>query len=632
MSQIFSARNLRLQKYLRCLAAIILLAIPVSVAAQATLKWEVVNSFRFVNNQDSINELRRVYKELGNTPSAERLEKNLQNEHEAKVLKYREECRAKSTENERTQCFRQPEAHYAGWFSTLAENNYAKTCWDAEKLEFSKDRCSDYVHPKTHAVKIWINNLTLPPGARIEWVFNDQPIADPDWCDENKTCIVYPVPYNLKESYVGVKIDGVDSEIPRAEIQVEDKLIVGLGDSYASGEGNPDIPAYFDDARTDIDIVYKRLKNKKDFFFRREPKRAGDSEVAWLDRRCHRSMYSYQFKTALEFALSHPKQAVTYMSYACSGAVTDNIIDKNQGVKERMEKNEVLREKNQYKTILPQLDILKKVLDCPLNWQARSQKCAKHNQREIDYLLLSTGGNDIKFAAYVRYVITGISILVGKKPDETKTPGEIRKTIEKNYPALQKAITEAGGLNIKDCPEKNCRRILLTPYPNILQDETKTLCKADRGEFDIPFGPNRARENRITDVFKIVINNLMKFQKEEANVTGWTLVEGHKDRYAEHGFCARGDTTQNGEKFLMPTRSDNVWDQFPPSEYKAYESRKRWIRLPIDSKLTTDQVVKLGKFKLRILFIDVTSSVMHPTAEGNSVTADANFREISNIN
>jgi len=41
---------------------------------------------------------------------------------------------------------------------------------------------------------------------------------------------------------------------------VLDKLIVGLGDSYASGEGNPDTPAQFTQGKTEKDGLPELLR------------------------------------------------------------------------------------------------------------------------------------------------------------------------------------------------------------------------------------------------------------------------------------------------------------------------------------------------------------------------------------
>ncbi|MBX6381526.1 MAG: SGNH/GDSL hydrolase family protein [Microbispora sp.] len=66
-------------------------------------------------------------------------------------------------------------------------------------------------------------------------------------------------------------------------IEIDDKLIVSLGDSVAAGEGNP----------------------------------------PWIDRRCHRSAAAGGFRAALELERSDPRTSVTFVDLACSGATID---------------------------------------------------------------------------------------------------------------------------------------------------------------------------------------------------------------------------------------------------------------------------------------------------------------------
>lgn len=612
--KIFSPGNYRLQ----CLLLTALfVTIPVSAAAQATLEWELVNPFRFIHNRDATDELRRIYGKLVGNRTAENFERALQDAHETEVLQNRArlaECGKNASETEARECVRRyKNIHYSGWFSKLAENDYAGTCWDGKNARLRNDgACENYIHPKSHLVQVWIENFDVPAGARIDWYKNEnEKIPGVGECyGDHKNCVTLLIDYSSSATTVSAKI--ADVEIARRDnIKVEDELVVALGDSYASGEGNPDRPAYFDDNETDIDVIYKRLRKKKDFFMRREPKRDKNPKVAWLDPRCHRSMYSYSFKAALLLALSKPQRAVTYVSYACSGAETTNIIDKPQQGSEPLS--------GAGKKVPAQLKVLKEALECKGGW--RADKCKK-NLREIDYLLLSTGGNEVGFAKFVAYVILGFSLPKTSKKPTDKTPDDIKDKLKISYENLHKMLTGDNGLNIKDCEEKNCKRVFLTAYPNILHDEDGKLCEGNRGEFDIPFGPSTKRPGRIADVGKLVMETLTDFYTKFEKTSPWTIITSHIDRFKKRGFCARGDQNDIGEKFLMPTRINKIWDSFEPSKYKAYQTRRRWVRLPVDSKLTTDQVIKLGKLDLRILFIDVRSNIMHPTAEGFAVMAD----------
>ncbi|WP_182909305.1 SGNH/GDSL hydrolase family protein [Microbispora sp. H13382] len=79
-------------------------------------------------------------------------------------------------------------------------------------------------------------------------------------------------------------------------IEIDDRLIVSLGDSVAAGEGNP----------------------------------------PWIDRRCHRSAAAGGFQAALEMEKSDPRSSVTFVDLACSGAtIEDGLIGGWTGIDPR---------------------------------------------------------------------------------------------------------------------------------------------------------------------------------------------------------------------------------------------------------------------------------------------------------
>jgi len=92
--------------------------------------------------------------------------------------------------------------------------------------------------------------------------------------------------------------------------QVEDLFIVGLGDSFGSGEGNPDVPVRLSAERSaDYGIRSKDQEPLSGY-----PARAGDWKAIgdrafieenprWLDQACHRSLYSHQLRAALQLGV-----------------------------------------------------------------------------------------------------------------------------------------------------------------------------------------------------------------------------------------------------------------------------------------------------------------------------------------
>lgn len=662
-----------------CARFVVLLIMPLAalpVAAQdavqvaPALRWELVNPFRFIHDQRSVDELRDVYSEQKLHESAKPafdLERALQKRSDDEVDRMRATARRPECDDEdaspevKRSCF-EP---YEGWFARLARNDFSKTCWDPATRGFRTDvdACRDYVYPKSHDVRLWIENPQLLAGRPTTWLIDGQPLIGSQLvfknCDakyRKPFCVEIRVPYvadNPRKLTVSVRLsDGGTITLPEP-VEVVDRLVVGLGDSYASGEGNPDKPARFTQGEKERDALPALLAVNIPAAVKgtRRPQKDRDAEgdARWLDRRCHRSMYSYQFKTALQMALSNPQEAVTFVSYSCSGATTGEIINKRGNAIEGGGKVE------------PQLDALRRAL-------TKDGRIA----REIDYILLSTGGNDVGFSRYVTYAVLSRAALriyrrlPRKGVNEERILEASREGLFKNillgqdgndgnYAKLHRALLgapsetasdrqrdarpdESRRIRIKDCrPDGPCPRILLTPYPDILRDEDENLCKADRKEFDNPFGEDRERWRRLVTLNDHVLLQIKEVQRDHSisgGALGWTVVGSNVDAYAGHGFCARSTqmSLASAENFELSRWRNGGWMPFDPRGYRPYESRRRWVRLPIDSKLTTDQMhVILNRFNLDLFLEDDRAMIMHPTAEGLAATADENFKEIRKL-
>ncbi|HEY6229671.1 MAG TPA: GDSL-type esterase/lipase family protein [Pyrinomonadaceae bacterium] len=151
-------------------------------------------------------------------------------------------------------------------------------------------------------------------------------------------------PFSELKTYV-VKLTaaapGGQTESAEASVVLKDYFIVSIGDSFASGEGNPDKP------------------------------RQGIGQEKWVDKRCHRSAVAGPAQAAVILENADAHSSVTFISFACSGA------ELNAGLTGGQEKGGLM--------LQPQLD---KVFEA-----ARS--------RPIDALLVSIGGNDVNFAKLV---------------------------------------------------------------------------------------------------------------------------------------------------------------------------------------------------------------------------------------
>ena len=103
-----------------------------------------------------------------------------------------------------------------------------------------------------------------------------------------------------------------------SEIQVRDLLIAGMGDRSAAGEGNPDRAVRL----SDEGFCFKRFEGGEYYRPGRRASAATDRAIPllammpasatgrgkrarWMSGPCHRSLYSYQMRTALALAIDN---------------------------------------------------------------------------------------------------------------------------------------------------------------------------------------------------------------------------------------------------------------------------------------------------------------------------------------
>lgn len=96
-------------------------------------------------------------------------------------------------------------------------------------------------------------------------------------------------------------------------LRIKDHLMVSMGDSFASGEGNPDKNGVYD-------VSYNPITHK-------ETSVHTQSAAQWKDESCHRSARSGPALAAKAFEDADPKTSVTFVSVACTGAELLNLTD-----------------------------------------------------------------------------------------------------------------------------------------------------------------------------------------------------------------------------------------------------------------------------------------------------------------
>jgi hypothetical protein len=539
-----------------------------------------------------------------------------------------------------------------GW----AARHVDDTCWSAkDRAHTACGSVEDFITPKAHDITIWLKPLD---GGKLVAEYNcnwqvDGGAATTAPCDEPVTVAVpYPKGANISV--------GVEGETPiSTDIQVKDLLIVGFGDSFASGEGNPDVPVRFDENR--------RARNVY-------PRRAGTdarSNAQWMDELCHRSLYGHQLRAALQVAIENTKASVTYMGYACSGAAIDDGILGPQTYMDYVSKGEGEG---------PQ-PVSGGSKDTQLRWLLR-ELCKENPEkndgiwtcpgnayrRNVDFLLLSIGGNDIGFANLVGWATlrdstaASLAKFFGATVSAKQFAENMVNILPGAYAKLAKAIETAVPLRNGELGF-DPSRIVLTAYPDILEDETGKICASgEEGDNEDLYPANQSLDAfsswlavtpKKLERAHAQLEKLHTRMGELAEDHGWTFAaRAYNDRpFRGHGFCAQNPKakTDPAEVLMLPcwgkaerdtqTCGTNLsgkirnWRPYnPATENYPYALRQRWVRSFNDAWMVINQKVltrdgKLDEDASARIFSETTGA-MHPTAEGHAAMADAILMDI----
>jgi len=508
-----------------------------------------------------------------------------------------------------------------------------------------------YLTPTDHPVTLKLTGA-IPVGATCAWSVDDgegPPRQSTLDCAE---------PLSFRARYGRPTMASVDvSSGPDApqrvatEIMVRDLFIAGLGDSIASGEGNPDRPI----ALSDEGFCFRSYLGTAGAQYYR-PSRAGykggraceapDSlqvwqrqSALWFNSACHRSLYSYQTRTALQLAVQYPHIAVTYLPLACTGATIPDGLFGGQRARECPP----TKSTGCQATVNAQLAELRDAV-----------AAAKRRQpdRNLDLVLLSIGANDIGFSGLVADVIvdTPTERVLFRRAGVMGSVEDSRAALAQDLPQSFGKLREALKPLVGDMSH-----VVYVSYANpTLADGAP--CPGGRAGFDIHPSFN-AQPQRLANVSGYVQNEFLPRLKALALCQSgilcrdpagdrMTFVDGHQAAFADHGFCARGPNDPEFDRECFSAKGDSFDPDIVTSasqpmacgrsagEYRAYLPRARWVRDANDSyfaAMTYPQGLPSSTQPADIhdatwgVLSAVYGGAVHPSAEGHAAMADAAF-------
>lgn len=537
-----------------------------------------------------------------------------------------------------------------GW----ARNMVNRLCIDLQgrvNQPCTRDNVKEnYITPTDHPVTVRLTGA-VPVGATCAWSFDDgdgQQASTFD-CAE---------PINLRVRYGKQTVASVDvssgsdpTQRVQTEIQVRDIFVAGLGDSIASGEGNPDRPL----ALSDEGFCFRSYLGAAGGQYYR-PSRAGFKggraceapdtlanwqrySALWFDSPCHRSLYSYQTRTALALAVRYTHVAVTFLPLACTGAsISDGLLGSQRARECPPGKTGVCNT-----SVNAQLAELREALTAARKRQP---------DRTLDLVLLSVGANDVYFSGLVADVIvdTATERALFRRSGVMASVDDSRDALTRELPQNFVKLREA----LKLLVGGDLSHVVYVSYANPALADGGVPCRGGRAGFDIHPSFN-ADPQRLARVSTFVDTEFLPQLKGLATCTRgalcrdpeadrMTFVDSHQAAFADHGFCAHSgndpefDRTcfaENGQSFnpdIVTAASQPMLCGRSASEYRAYLPRARWVRDANDSyfaAMTYPQGLPAASQPTDIhdatwgVLSAVYGGAVHPSAEGHAAMADA---------
>lgn len=272
-------------------------------------------------------------------------------------------------------------------------------------------------------------------------------------------------------------------------VTIRDLLVVGLGDSVASGEGNPDQSV---------------------------------TTVRWQDRRCHRSARSFEAQTAARLESASPQSSVTFIPLACSGAsIPTGMLGSYAGIVP-----------SGTAPLPPQVEAMRSLI----------------GTRPVDTVLVSIGINDLGFGNVTRFCVddgvdakAAAMVNCWSKPyPAASSPTTLQAFVRARAAALPGRYARlAAAFDAAGVPSS---KVYVTEYPNATRDAGGATCDPLIPYLDgRPFGSavrGTITRDEATEAESELLVPTNEALRAAAATYGWHLVSGVAAQSIPHGVCS----------------------------------------------------------------------------------------------
>jgi hypothetical protein len=334
-------------------------------------------------------------------------------------------------------------------------------------------------------------------------------------------------------------------------VTVKNYLVVSMGDSLASGEGDPDVPA------------------------------GGLQPAIWADRRCHRSALSGHAAAAQALEDADYHSSVRFISVACSGAGI------NQGIL-----GTYMGEDPPSPTPPPLPTQMSQVASLVCPWIGVPPGQTVPPCDPIDALVLTIGANDAGFGDVVRACANPFTNCALDSSFTGKITTNI-KNLGGRYSLLNTAIKQ--NLNVK--------QVYFAEYEDPTHDHSGNLCSqmlfkgavtdnygfltTAAGSIGVGLSDGQINASEVTWAHDSVLVPLNLKALGASNAFGWKYIGGIADAFRTHGYCATAqkwmETYDESKRDEGPGKVDGTMH---PNDF-GYQAIGEYIFASLAEDLTT---------------------------------------------
>lgn len=435
-----------------------------------------------------------------------------------------------------------------------------KQMYDAQSHKWNPD----YIFPKEYRVRLHLRGAQPTQQKPVEWTVESvqkkfPPIKAMDY-GLNRVIPAFPpgVLITIPEpDELHITAQFGRSRYDQKSFDMRDYLIVSFGDSFSSGQGNPDqpgipnpaasalcelttlkalvpafinkveeIPAIGDAVEIAGDIVddlIDGLGGAIEFFTGTDPTPHMEVEATWMEPLAWRSSLAAPFQAAQKINESSVARLVTFLSFAQSGAEIDEGLIKPQRTS--------ISSKGQIREAAAAITAMRNIRD---HRGGRTVTKRVRTDRRVDMVVLSIGGNDVGFSGTLSDIATEQNLIGLITSGRAGSRANALAAVQQQLNALPAKLDT---LALELTNRLNPRAVLLLEYPIGMFDGDDKTPKAGCGVFEAAAGYIGISKKDAEEITKFG-KKLNATLKAAAAKHGWVWVDGIANDFAGHGYCS----------------------------------------------------------------------------------------------